>query len=215
MLDGMVAIATAEALRPELMTLEQWADLDEDEPGEFVDGVLVEEEVPTYLHEIIVSWLIRMLGNWVAPRSGFALGSEHKLGVSARRGRKPDVTVYASRPKIGMHASLSRVPPHVVVEVVSPRARDVRRDRVEKLGDYARFGVRWYWLLDPEARLLEVLELGADGRYVIALQASAERVAVPGCEGLELDLADLWKTVDDASAEAEGEEASGEESGEG
>ncbi|WP_272421513.1 Uma2 family endonuclease [Polyangium jinanense] len=197
----MVAIAMAEVLWPEPMTLEQWADMDEDEPGELVDGALVEEEVPTNLHELIVGWLIRVLGNWAAPRSGRVLGSSHKLGVSPRRGRKPDVTVYAPRSKVNWQASLSRVAPLLVVEVISRQARDVRRDRVEKLGDYARFGVRWYWLLDPEVRLLEVLELGADGRYTIALQASTERVAVPGCEGLELDLANLWREADEAAAE--------------
>ena len=36
------AVARAELLHPEPMTLEQWADLDEDEPGELVDGWLVD-----------------------------------------------------------------------------------------------------------------------------------------------------------------------------
>ncbi|HVK70354.1 MAG TPA: Uma2 family endonuclease [Polyangium sp.] len=202
----MVAIAMAEVLRPGPMTLEQWANIDE---GELVDGVLVEEEVPTYLHEIIESWFLYALMTWAKERGGRALGSEHKLGVAARRGRKPDVTVYATRPKIGIKDSLSRVPPFLVVEVISSQARDVRRDRAEKLDDYARFGVRWYWLVDSKARLLEILELGADGRYTIALQASAERVAVPGCEGLTLDLVDLWREIDEAGAE-EGEEPSAE-----
>jgi len=192
------------------MTLEQWADMDEDEPGELVDGVLVEEEVPTNLHELIVSWFLYELMTWTKQHGGHVLGSEHKLGVAARRGRKPDVAVYAPRTKLGLHASLSRVAPLVIVEVISSRARDVRRDRVEKLGDYARFGVRWYWLLDPAARLLEILELGSDGRYTIALQASTERVAVPGCDGLVLDLADLWREVDDA---AEGGDEPSAESG--
>ena len=158
MLRRMVAIAMAEVLRPGPMTLEQWADMDEDEPGELVDGVLVEEEVPTNLHELIVSWLLYELMTWAKQHGGHVLGSEHKLGVAARRGRKPDVAVYAPHTKLGWHASLSRVPPLIIVEVISRRARDVRRDRVEKLGDYARFGVRWYWLVDPEARLLEILE---------------------------------------------------------
>lgn len=208
----------ADVLQPGPMTLEQWADMDEDEPGELVDGVLVEEEVPTNLHELIVGWLLYELMTWAKQTGGRVLGSEHKLGVAPRRGRKPDVAVYAPRTKVNWQAPLSRVPPLLVVEVISRRARDVRRDRVEKLGDYACFGVRWYWLLDPDARLLEILELGADGRYTIARQASDERIAVPGCEGLELDLADLWKTVDDATAEEgddgeegdNGEEASGE-----
>jgi hypothetical protein len=47
--------------KPKTMTLEEWADLDEDVDGELVDGVLQEEETPSFLHEIIVTWLIAAL----------------------------------------------------------------------------------------------------------------------------------------------------------
>ena len=107
--------------------------------------------------------------------------------------------MYPAMPRLRASAEVSRTPPVVVVEVevVSPSPRDVHRDRVEKLKEYAHFGVAFYWLLDPRTRLVELLELGADGRYTIALSASAGLVAAPGCEGLMLDLDDLWAEVDE------------------
>ncbi len=187
--------ATAEVLQPEPMTLEQWADLDEDEPGEFVDGQLTEEEVTTNVHDAIVSWFIRMLGIWGAPRRAQVFGPDHKLAVSKARGRKPDVCMYAPGERL-VRASISRKPPTLILEVISQRARDVRRDRIEKADEYARFGVRWYWLLDPESRVLEMWELGADGRYVRARSASEGNVEAPGFEGLTLDLDGLWAEVE-------------------
>ncbi len=51
----------------------------------------------------------------------------------------------------------------------TPEPRDRRRDRIEKLREYAAFRVRWYWLIDPEARSLEILKLGDDGHYAPAV----------------------------------------------
>ena len=178
------------------MTLAQWADMAEDEAGEIVDGRLVEEEVPDFLHEAIVAWITALLHGWVVPRGGFVGGSEAKFAVSGRRGRKPDASVYfpGRRPPA---RGLIPVPPDIMVEVVSPRARDVRRDRIAKLEEYAAFGVSWYWLVDPQARSFEIFELGADGRYAHALGATEGTVEeVPGCPGLRLALDELWAIVD-------------------
>lgn len=186
---------------PRPMSMAEWADLPEDEAGELVDGQLVEEEVPTILHEMIIVWLSSALLAWLGPRGGLVVGSEAKLAISPRRGRKPDLSAWLPGRRPPIRASVTNVPPDIVVEVVSPSPRDERRDRVEKVADYAAFGVRYYWLLDPELRTLEVLELGPDGRYVHALGVSGDRLqSIPGCPGLELDLDVLWAEVDRLSA---------------
>jgi len=181
------------------MTLAEWAALDEDVEGELVDGVLEEEEMPSFLHEIVVAWFIATLRAWARRRHGLVASSETKIAVGPRRGRKPDLSVYLPGSVPALSDALVRVPPHVVVEVASPRPRDVRRDRVDKLGDYAHAGVRYYWIVDPQLRSLEVFELGRDGRYTVALTAARGRVRVPGCPGLSVDLDALWSEVDAAA----------------
>jgi Uma2 family endonuclease len=179
------------------MTLEQWGAMDEDDEGELVDGVLVEEEMPGYSHEVVVAWSARVLGNWLAARGGgFVAGSEAKFAVRPRRGRKPDLSLYLPGRKPPAHGVID-VPPDLVVEVVSPTARDQRRDRIEKLADYAAFGVRWYWLVDPGLRSFEILELDTDGRYAHAVAATDAPIdTVPGCAHLALDVPALWREID-------------------
>jgi hypothetical protein len=40
------------------MTLAEWADRDEDEPGEFVEGQIVEDEEIGAEHGVVGAWLI-------------------------------------------------------------------------------------------------------------------------------------------------------------
>jgi Uma2 family endonuclease len=88
------------------------------------------------------------------------------------------------------------MPPDIAIEVVSPSRRDERRDREEKLGEYAAFGIRWYWIVDPERRTVEIHALDG-GSYVLAVEGSAGVIeSVPGCPGLLLDLDVLWSKAD-------------------
>jgi len=179
------------------MTVHEWAAMPEDEPGELCDGVLVEEEVADLVHETAVLWLGVLLRTWVVALGGFAFASEVKYVLSNLRGRKPDLSVFfPGRPALPRRGAVA-IPPDIAVEVVSPGAADQRRDRIAKLADYAAFGVRFYWMLDPVARTFEILELGADGRYVHVLGASEGKLSlVPGCAGLALDLDELWHEID-------------------
>jgi len=175
------------------MTLDEWARLPEDEDGEIVDGWLVEEEVPDFLHELIVGWLLQNLVPWVRQHGGVAGGSDAKFAVASNRGRKPDVTVFLpASGKLPPPRGLVRVPPTIAVEIISSRPRDRRRDRVEKSADYAAFGITWYWIVDPEPLRLEIHHLRDDGTYAEALAASTGiQRDLPGCPGLVLDLDEL------------------------
>ena len=194
-----------ESTRPYGLSLDEWFLLPENEPGELVDGRLEEEEVPDYLHEFLVTYLGSILFGWTFPRGGLVAASDAKFAVSPQRGRKPDLTVYLPGSPRPPARGLIDVPPDIAIEIVSPRPRDGRRDRVDKPADYAAFGVRYYWLLDPQLRSLEILELDSKGRYAGALAATGGMLTqVPGCEGLEIDLDRLWAEIDRLEAAPQG-----------
>jgi Uma2 family endonuclease len=177
------------------MSLDEWASLPEDQPGELVDGQLVEEEVPDFDHESVVTWLIVLLGAWILPRRGFVFASEGKFALRPGLGRKPDISVFFPGGAVPPRHGPGRVAPDILVEVISSSARDVRRDRIDKAADYAAFGVRFYWLIDPDDRTFEIFELQAGG-YLRVLAASEGALDVPGCAGLRLDLDALWAEIE-------------------
>jgi len=179
----------------ETLTLEQWGELDDDDRRELVDGRLQEDDVPGTLHDLIAGTLLVMLTPWAQGRDGFVLPGGPRYAVGATRGRIPDLSIYLDgrRPPPN---GVVRTPPDIAIEVVSPTPRAARRDRVEKPAEYAAFGVRQYWIVDPSLRSLEVYDLDADGRYRHALGAADGRIEIPGMEDLSVDLDALWAQAD-------------------
>jgi Uma2 family endonuclease len=84
----------------------------------------------------------------------------------------------------------STLAPDWVCEVLSPSTRTL--DRKAKLPVYAREGVRHVWLVDPNARTLEVFRL--EGIHYVAMTPHSGPVQVRAepFEALELQLALLW-----------------------
>jgi Uma2 family endonuclease len=162
------------ATSPAVTTLEAWAALDEDDSRELVDGRLDDEEEPSAIHETVVRWVLVLLDAYFRPRGGLVFGSGIKLAVRAQSGRLPDVVCYGRgrRPEA---RGVVRVPPDIVVEVVSSSPRDERRDRIEKPDDYGAFGVRYFWLVDPDHRSFEISARASSGyQYCWSALCAAE-----------------------------------------
>jgi Uma2 family endonuclease len=84
----------------------------------------------------------------------------------------------------------------LAVEVISPSS--TRYDRVTKRRLYQRRGVATYWVVDPDARLVEVWR-PEDERPEIVTDVLRWRVA-PGAEELEIAIEDLFRDLPFASA---------------
>ncbi len=81
-------------------------------------------------------------------------------------------------------------PPTLAVEIVSPTTTLI--DRSMKLQLYARHGVPYYWIVDPEARTIEVYELSGGSYTLVTRVSGSEPVSLPPFSGLALIPAALW-----------------------
>ena len=63
------------------MTVDEWADLPDDVPGEIVDNRLVEEEMSDYAHEVIVAFLARIFGIWSDESGAVVATSDARFAV--------------------------------------------------------------------------------------------------------------------------------------
>ncbi len=80
--------------------------------------------------------------------------------------------------------------PTLAVEIVSPSTAQI--DRRRRMTLYAKHGVTWYWIVDPDARSIEVYRPHADGYRLDARLEGAEPRALPPFPDLPLDPAAIW-----------------------
>lgn len=132
-------------------------------PIELSEGRLILQDMPTMKHQDIVHALVRQLDTWIAEH---AKGKVYFAPVPIRlwpgKFREPDVFVYLETPPASEAAYAPA--PDMIIEVLSPGTRRV--DMGDKFDEYAMAGVREYWQVDPEARVVYVYTLKGE-RYAI------------------------------------------------
>lgn len=179
---------------PKRATYEDVLALPEHVVGEILDGVLHVQPRPRTRHAAAASTLGEELGppfrrgrggpgGWVfLDEPELHLGDDIVVPDLAgwRRERMPEVP----------DAPFLELAPDWICEVLSPST--ARLDRVFKRRAYARERVRHYWLVDPDARTLEVERLDGDSYRVILSASEADRVRAEPFDAIELDLALLW-----------------------
>jgi Uma2 family endonuclease len=105
---------------------------------------------------------------------------------------EPDLVFVSTAGKAVVTEKNVQGPPDLVVEILSPGTR--KRDERIKRDRYARFGVREYWIVDPELETIKLMELGAAGYgspREVALER-AERLSSSVLPGLDLPLDQIF-----------------------
>ena len=171
---------------------ERFVALPDEDRRELINGVLVETEMPTFLHELLVTRIVFEFQLWVREHGGVALVSGYKLFVDERHGFMPDVQLFHPQNRaVFAKQGLSHGTPDIAVEVLSEGSD--RYDRNAKLLGYARLGVGEYWIVSPDAGSIERLVLRR-GKYVVEQVASGkDTVTPPKFPGLKVSVAELFK----------------------
>ncbi len=171
-------------------------DLPDDVDGEIIDGRLYTMLKPRPRHVKIASVIGMVVGPpyhlgsngpggwWILVEPGIELPEAAKIGPDVagwRRERLPELP----EDPIG-------VVPDWICEVLSPSTRQY--DLSVKRPFYARVGVPWMWIVDPEVQLVTVSRLH-EGRWSeIGTFAGDLRVQFEPFESAELDLAEWWRS---------------------
>jgi Uma2 family endonuclease len=143
---------------------------------ELVNGNVEVLPMPTMTHQLIVAFMWRLLSDFVSTRRlGIAVIGPLRVRLRARLIREPDVMVMLNENAERAGEEYWEAA-DLVVEVVSKDHKSRRRDLKEKREDYAKAGIREYWIINPQEETITVLKLNR-GSYAIHGEWTADESA--------------------------------------
>ena len=142
-----------------LYTLEDYLRLPDDQRVELIDGVFYDMAAPTTIHQGVAGFLHKKFLDFVMENKGpcfpFISPVDVQLDCDDKTVVQPDILVVCDRTKYKNGRVFGA--PDLVVEVLSPSTR--RKDMQLKMYKYAGAGVREYWMVDPEKKLVVQYDL--------------------------------------------------------
>lgn len=173
------------------MSWEDYLRLPEKPKAEWVDGEVVVSPPVSFDHGDAVGGLVVALRTFLP---GLRVVTEVGVWLPRNRLRAPDLMAVAQKPE----GRWVTDPPVLVVEVLSPSTRS--EDTMRKSREYLSAGISQYWIVDPEARAIDVFE-AVDGEWERLLRlddaSPTGEVVVGGHGTVPVDLHDIVPARDE------------------
>lgn len=167
--------------------------LPEGSRAELVDGELLMCPSPRQRHQWVVGSLFVLLAQFVHTRKlGKVFVAPFDVHLPSGDIVEPDL-LFVARGRLDIVQDWVRGAPDLVIEVLSPDG--LERDRIVKRNLYAGNGVREYWIVDAEAKTIEVFALHAGEYEPNGYFGSDDVLLSPLLLELQLPIADAFAEV--------------------
>ena len=157
---------------------------------ELSDGRLIVPPHPTRKHQAALEALFVKLWAFVKERG---LGELHVAPLPVRlwpgKIREPDI-FFLAKEHVNRGGERAFGVPDLVVEVLSPSTWEI--DRNEKFFEYAKAGVKEYWLVDPDEKTVEVYFLQGNAFAPLGKFHPGQRARSQLLAGFEIDPAEIF-----------------------
>jgi len=165
--------------------------LPEEKRYELIEGELLMTPAPGTQHQTVLQRLFKVVETFVTAQDlGRVWFAPLDVILSDEDVVQPDL-LYVATARLGIVTERGlRGAPDLAVEVLSQATRE--RDPVVKRKLYAKYGVKEYWLVDPDGRTVEVLTLGQEGYETFRVFPEGTAVESPLLPGFRAEVGPLF-----------------------
>ena len=184
-------------VKPRFQSFEEYLAYDDgtEKLYELFNGELIELPPESGINVQIATFLLLQFATFLGYKRVRGHGLELEVNGEPRN-RYPDLTILreehiqqlAKRNTIRLNMS----PPLLVVEVVSPGELQRSRDYIAKRVQYQDCGIPEYWIIDPEAKTVLLLELKENSYIEVGVFSGNEQIKSTQFAELNLTAAQIF-----------------------
>ncbi|TYQ15714.1 UNVERIFIED_CONTAM: Uma2 family endonuclease [Acetivibrio alkalicellulosi] len=171
----------------------------ENEKWEILDGVPYMQAAPSRIHQEILMELSRQISNYLSGKpckvypAPFCVRLDvEKNDNDVKNVVEPDISIVCDSSKLDERGCKGS--PDMIIEILSPST--VKNDRLIKFNKYEKAGVKAYWVVEPDQKLVSVFTLQPNGRYGRPdMYTEEDKIKVSIFPDLEIDLETVFDTV--------------------
>ena len=174
----------------------------ENERWEIIDGFAYMQATPTTFHQEITGGIFVQFYNYLKGKPCKVYIAPFAVRLPSRKEKnpseisnvlEPDITVVCDKNKVDKKGCFGA--PDLVVEVMSPSSAKI--DRMIKFNKYEMAGVREYWIVEPDTRMVSVFTLDENQKYGRPnMYNDEDKIKVAIFPDFEVDLKEVFPEID-------------------
>ena len=172
-------------------TYADYCEWDDDKRWELIDGVPYAMAAPSLNHQEVLLQLASEINNFLIGKLCRVIIAPFDVRLNADYGDdtvvQPDLLVVCDMSKLNKNSCVGA--PDMVVEIISQSSS--MRDRFIKFNKYLKAGVREYWIIEPESKLVSI-HLLRGGQYYVNSYSGDDVAPVHVLDGCTINLAKIF-----------------------
>jgi len=184
--------------RKEVYTYEDYLNWPDEQRIEIINGQVYFLAPPSRIHQKISGEIYIQFSNYLkdkecevyyAPFGVKFPSANEKSNNEIKTVVEPDIVVVCDKSKLDDEGCKGA--PDLIVEITSPST--ARKDKVEKFNLYEKHGVKEYWIVEPEVKLVTVFLFQENGKYGRPnIYTEEDKIKVSIFDDLVIDLKDVF-----------------------
>jgi len=169
---------------------------DERERWEILGGIPHMQAAPSRIHQEILMELSRQISNYLIDKPCKVYPAPFCVRLDIEKDDKdvknvvePDITIICDSSKLDEKGCKGS--PDMIIEIISPSTG--KKDRFIKFNMYENAGIKVYWLVEPDQKLVSIFTLQYNGRYGRPeMYSDEDKIKVSIFPDLEIDLSGVF-----------------------